>query len=431
MKRRRPFTDAPPTGDRRAESRPRGRGLHRRSFIALPCALAATLLLAACGASPPAPELPQSVYVWQRVWSPLLDASVAVTPQFVSSLRVLALQAGPGQRSAEPEPNWDLLRKTGLPITLVVRIDGSSADLAAQSVPLQQAVLAQLNRWREHGVAAAGLEIDYDCATAQLPGYAQWLAQLRPQLPPATSLSITALPAWRDAAALDAVLATVDLSVLQVHAVLNPTQGLFDAALARRWVADWARRSATRPFLVALPAYGALLKLDEDGNVAAVESEQRLPQRSAATRELTVDPREVAALVVELEARRYPQLAGFVWFRLPDEGDKRTWTLRTLRAVIERTPLEADLRITTMPVSGGSLNLIVNNYGSLDMPLPARLQVHGDCDAGDGINGYALVRDAGLHLQRAEATGVLRAGASKPVGWLRCADPAAVRVTPE
>lgn len=431
MKRRRPCTEARPVSGDSAASPRHERGRHRRAVVALLSVLVAALLLAACTALPPAPKLPQGVYVWQRVWGPALEASVAATPQFAGSLRVLALQTGPGARRAEPEPNWSLLQKTGLPITLVVRIDGSSGDLAAQSAPLQQAVLAQLNRWREHGIVAAGVEIDYDCATAQLPVYAQWLTQLRPQLPPATALSITALPAWRDAAALDAVLAAVDLSVLQVHAVQNPAQGLFDAALARRWVADWVRRSATKPFLVALPAYGARLKLDEDGAVAAVESEQRLPQRSADSRELVVDPREVAALIVDLEARRYPQLAGFVWFRLPQDGDERAWTLRTLRAVIERTPLEADLRITVTPVSGGSLNLTLHNDGSVDMPSPPRLRVHGDCTVGDGVNDYTLVRDAGLYLRRADAAGVLRAGMSRPFAWLRCADPAAVSVTPE
>lgn len=430
MKRRRPCTEIRPVSGDGAASPRRERGRHRRAAGALLSVLVAALLLAACAASPPAPKLPQGVYVWQRVWGPALEASVAATPQFASSLRVLALQTGPGARRAEPEPNWSLLQKTGLPITLVVRIDGSSGDLAAQSMPLRQAVLAQLDRWREHGIVAAGIEIDYDCATAQLPVYAQWLTQLRPQLPPATALSITTLPAWRDAAALDALLAAVDLSVLQVHAVQNPSQGLFDAALARRWVADWTRRSATKPFFVALPAYGARLKLDEDGAVAAVESEQRLPQRSADSRELAVDPRDVAALIAGLEVRRYPQLAGFVWFRLPQVGDERAWTLRTLRAVIERTPLDTDLRFSATPLPNGSLNLAVSNDGSVDAPLPQRLRVHGDCTVGDGVNGYTLSRDAGLHLVRGDAA-VLRAGANRPLGWLRCADVAAVRVTPE
>ncbi|WP_257386224.1 DUF3142 domain-containing protein [Tahibacter caeni] len=409
----------------------RSRAQVRRRVAALLSVLVAALLLAACGATASPPKLPHGVYVWQRVWNPPLETSVAATPQFAGSLRVLALQVGPGARRVEPEPNWELLRSTGLPVTVVVRIDGSHGDLAAQATPLQQAVLAQLDRWREHGIVAAGLEIDYDCATAQLVAYAQWLAQLRAQLPPATALSITALPAWREAAALDAVLAAVDQSVLQVHAVQNPAQGLFDAALARRWVDDWSRRSAMRPFLVALPAYGARLKLDEDGAVAAVESEQRLARRSAAARELAVDPRDVAALIAALEARRYPQLSGFVWFRLPHDGDERAWALRTLRAVIERAPLRADLRVAVTLQSNGALNLTLHSDGTVDAPVPSRLRVHGDCSAGDGINGFTVQRDPGISLVRGDTAAVLRAGTSRPVGWLRCADATAVRVTPE
>ncbi|MBN8742131.1 MAG: DUF3142 domain-containing protein [Xanthomonadaceae bacterium] len=433
MNRRRPCTEAVTTCGNGASPLPAVRPGElrpalRRNAAALFVAFLAALL-AACGA---VPRLPQGVYVWQRVWDPALSAAVAATPAFGSSLRVLALQLGPGEQRVEPEPDWDALRWTGLPVTLVVRIDGSRGDLATRLPQPQQTLNALLDRWREHGIAPANLEIDYDCATAQLAAYAQWLAALRAGLPAGIRLSITALPAWRGAAELDGVLATVDLSVLQVHAVRSPAQGLFDATLARRWVADWSRRSGARPFLVALPAYGARLKLDGDGAVIAVESEQRLAQRSADTRELVVDPQEVAALIATLEAQRYANLAGFVWFRLPRDGDERAWSLRTLRAVATAQPLRAELRVAVTPQPGGALDLSVHSDGTLDAPLPWQLRVHGDCGVGDGANGYALLRENGLLLQRQRGDApVLRAGTSRRIGWLRCVDPAAVRVTPE
>ncbi len=432
MNRRRPCTEARSARGDGALPRPAARSGELRPALWRGAAVVLTLLaalLAGCGAPP---RLPQGVYVWQRVWDPALSASVAATPAFASSLRVLALQLGPGEQRVEPEPDWDALRAAGLPVSLVVRIDGSRGDLATRLPQPQATLTALLDRWRGHGIAAASLEIDYDCATAQLAAYAQWLAPLRAALPAGTRLSITALPAWRAAAELDAVLAAVDMSVLQVHAVRSPAQGLFDAALARRWVADWSRRSAARPFLVALPAYGARLKLDEDGVVIAVESEQPLALRSADTRELVVDPQEVAALIAALEAQRYPNLAGFVWFRLPRDGDERAWSLRTLRAVAAARPLRAELRVALTPQPGGALDLSLHSDGTLDAPLPQQLHVYGDCGTGDGAGGYALRRDNGLVLQRQHNdTAVLRAGASRSLGWLRCADPAQVRVTPD
>ncbi|MDA4569495.1 DUF3142 domain-containing protein, partial [Escherichia coli] len=70
-----------------------------------------------------------------------------------------------------------------------------------------------------------------------------FLTALKNRLEPGTPLSITALPTWLNSPDLDALLKVPDESVLQVHAVLNPTQGLFDAKRAQAWISAFAGRT--------------------------------------------------------------------------------------------------------------------------------------------------------------------------------------------
>lgn len=401
----------------------RGRAGRRCAAIAL-----LGLLLAACSRDAP-PPLQHSVYVWQRVWETALRQSVSEAPTYATSLRVFALQWG-GRDKVIPGVDWAAVRATGLPVTFVVRIDGAAGIAPDRLDEFLLALRSLDDTRRAYGFERFDLEIDHDCATARLQAYAGLLARIRAEGTYLNSLSMTALPAWRDAPALDAVLQQVDASVLQVHAVSDPARGLFDGAQAQRWVADWARRSATKPFLVALPAYGARLKLDGNGNVVAVESEQRLPARSAAAREVTVDPREIAAWLDELRRRGYPNLAGIAWFRLPHAGDERAWAARTLRAVVTGQPLQAALRISTTRRDNGAIDVSLHSDGAVDAPSPRGLTVEGNCTAGDGANGYRLMRGTRWRFEHS-APDPLRAGSGRLIGWLRCTDAAQVRVSAE
>lgn len=410
MKRRRRCTDVTAAGWRR---------------IATILILSLVLLVTACHRTPP-PALTHGVYVWQRLWDARLIAAVNEARNFAGSLRVLAVQYD-GGRYVETQVDWEAVHAAGLPVTVVVRLNGSTSPREDWFIDTLE---MHGRTWAAYDGGRFDLEIDYDCGTDSLEAYAKLLRQIRASVPAIRTLSITALPAWRDAAALDDVLAAVDISVLQVHAVSRPDEGLFDGAQARRWVDDWARRSGAKPFLVALPAYGARLKLDLDGTVAAVESEQRLPARSASSRELRVDAREIAAWLDDLRARGYPNLAGIVWFRLPRDGDERTWALRTLRAVVTGQPLQAELRVATQVRDNGAIDVSLHSDGSIDAPPPAALAIDGNCTAGDGVNGYRLARGARWRFEHAAAE-PLRAGSGRLVGWLRCADPAQVRVRVE
>ncbi|MDC8015321.1 DUF3142 domain-containing protein [Tahibacter soli] len=342
--------------------------------------------------------------------------SIADSRDVVAGLRVLALQRDAHGRGIEPQADLAALAADARPVVAVVRIDGR-IDLHDDAADVAR-VVELARRWRDAGVAVAGIEIDHDCATARLDAYAGWLARLRAALPAATRVSITALPAWRAAPALARVIGAVDETVLQVHAVADPSRGLFDRTQARGWIDAWAKRSADKPFRVALPAYGAALRLDADGGVLAVESEQPLATAAAEVREIAVDPRDVASLVRELEVRRPATLAGIVWFRLPRDGDRRAWRMSTLRAVIAGAPLAANLRIALRP-SGGAFDVVATNDGTLDAELPPALRVAAAC-TGDGIAGYRYEPGARVQFFRRDTHATLRAGGERVLGWLRC-----------
>lgn len=389
-------------------------GLPRRWIAAL------FFLLALTGGCREEASLPfdQQLYVWQRQWLPAHAEALAASHADFSTLRVLALQAHPGAGWSRIRVDAPLLRADGRPLVAVVRLDGQLPQLDAQRA--REEITALLADWQAAGLTPQALEIDHDCASARLPGYTRFLAELRQALPPGLRLGITALPAWLSSPELDALLAQVDGSVLQVHGVSAPEQGLFDADKAFAWAQRWAERSE-RPFLLALPAYGAGLISSASG--AQVESEAPL-NLAGERRELSADPQQVAALVQRLRDERPAHLAGLIWFRLPLPGNRRAWPLATLRAVARGEPLAAALAVHVERPRGDDLReLSLTNTGNAPGPLPQRLDIAArDCQAFDALPGYRMQRsDTGLVLER-QAAADLAAGQRRALGWARCSE---------
>ncbi len=362
----------------------------------------------------------QQVYVWQRVWTPQHADALAHSRDLFGSLRVLALQVHPREGWREIPADLSLLKQDSRPLWLV--------DQEA----IIQRLLAITQRWQAAGLPVTGVEIDHDAATARLPDYQRFLQRLRQRLPAALQLGITALPAWIGSPDLPGVLQQADSSVLQVHAVLSPQQGLFDGLLALRWVRQYAAVTP-KPFRVALPAYGmALLGFDTQG--AQVESESSL-RVAGNGRELTVAPQQIADFLQTLAQQTPPRLRGIIWFRLPMAGDRRAWSLATLRAVIERRPLNVDwqVKFRPQPQQNGLYDLIIQNNGPVDAPLPQEVAIHADdCLAADAVGNYRL--ESAPQRQRfiRISSDQLRAGQSRPLGWLRCQQltPGGTLVTP-
>ncbi|RON21863.1 hypothetical protein BK660_09805 [Pseudomonas brassicacearum] len=383
------------------------------SFVRLSVLLGA-VLLNGCEQQD-APPLDQQLYVWQRQWTPAHDAALRDSRADFSTLRVLALQAFPqaGWRRARIDPS--LLNRDGRPLIAVIRLDGQLQSLDQDEVTAQ--IQQLLSDWQAQGLTLAGVEIDHDAGNARLPAYRAFLTHLRTVLPATLPLSITALPAWLDSPELPALLSTVDSSVLQVHAVSDPRRGLFDPDQARKWANGWGRVT-TKPFYLALPAYGVALLPGTTG-APVVESEVSVG-RGGERRELLADPLQLRTLAVDLRADPPAHLAGLIWFRLPLAGDRRAWSLTTLGAVARGDALDSLLSVK-LSAQDGLYDISVSNQGNLDSPWPERvtLAVQG-CDGADALAGYALQQSPDLLTFTRLNDGRIAAGGQRAIGWARC-----------
>ena len=361
---------------------------------------------------------PHEIYIWQRAWTPALSAAVD-DASFAAGWRVLGAEIDAPGRVQVVSVDWAALAATRKPVVAVIRVDGH--------MPLddQTALLAQIRRllevWRQRRATLAGLEVDYDSGVSRLGAYASFLKRLRavPDLPP--KLSVTALPAWLSSPDFAGVEDEADEVVLQVHAVLAPQAGLFNAAEAGRWIRTLAARDE-RPFRVALPDYGTRVVEDDSGRIVSVESETQRLMGGAPAEELIAAPAQVAALLDALAHDPPRGLAGFVWFRLPVEGDSRIWSLSTLRAVIAGRLLSGRIEVVTRPgATTGLSDILLSNDGDTDLVLPGRIDLPPSCAAADGINGYTLASPVtGISLERLQ-NGLLPAHHRQLIGWMRCA----------
>ncbi|WP_285413400.1 DUF3142 domain-containing protein [Pseudomonas sp. lyk4-40-TSB-59a] len=379
-------------------------------------ALVAVLLLCACERQDAVP-LDQQLYVWQRQWTPAHEQALNDSRNDFSTLRVLALQAFPNAGWSRARVDSALLRRDARPLIAVIRLDGQLKALDSQAVTAQ--ILQVLADWQGQGLTLAGIEIDHDAGNARLPAYIGFLAHLRTALPANLPLSITALPAWLDSPQLPALLATVDSSVLQVHAVSDPRRGLFDSEQAQRWAKAWGRVT-DKPFYLALPAYGVALLPDVDG-APVVESEVPL-ERGGQRRELLADPQQLGRLANELREDRPAHLAGLIWFRLPLANDRRAWSLSTLRAVARGDALSSQLGVV-FTEQNGLQDIALRNVGNLDSAWPARITIQArGCEGADALAGYSLQQDPDLLTFTRLRDGRLPAGGQRAIGWARCAN---------
>ncbi|MCC6540404.1 MAG: DUF3142 domain-containing protein [Bryobacterales bacterium] len=380
------------------------------------------LLWAAGAAPPPAHE----AYVWQRQWSAPVTAALHASAGMVGAWRVLAGEDA-GGAMVYPAVDSPTLLRTQRPVTPVFRLHGR---LDPSDVRHVRDIAAGVARWQAAGLAPRGVEIDHDCPESQLARYPAFLLALRRALPAGTRLSITALPAWLGNRELPALLAAADEAVLQVHAVMDPARGgLFDAALARQWIARWDAVSAG-PFRVALPNYGSRVTWNAAGLVTAIESEAARAgaDPGEAGRELFAHPADVRGLLDWLpgSAARLRHFRGVVWFRLPTASDRRAWSLPTWRAVMAPGPLPAP----RIAVELRGPDVVAVNRGPIDAALPDQVVVTGrGCAHADALPGYRVEKTAAGVVFRKQPRQVrlLRVGETHVLGWVRCDAAATVK----
>jgi hypothetical protein len=384
-------------------------------FARLSALIVAVALLNGCERQD-APPLDQQLYVWQRQWTPAHNAALRDSRADFSTLRVLALQAFPEAGWSRARIDPALLKRDGRPLIAVIRLDGQLKSLDRDAVTAQ--ILQVLGDWQGQGLNLSGVEIDHDAGNARLPAYREFLTHLRAVLPASIPLSITALPAWLDSPELPALLSTVDSSVLQVHAVSDPRRGLFDPDQARQWTKAWSRITS-KPFYLALPAYGVAL-LPGAAGAPVVESEVPI-ERGGKRRELLADPQQLSRLGSELRNDPPTHLAGLIWFRLPLASDRRAWSLTTLGAVARGDALDSRLALK-LSVQNDLYDISLSNQGNLDSAWPERLTlaVQG-CDGADALAGYALQQRPDLLTFTRLREGRIPAGGQRAIGWARCA----------
>ena len=361
-------------------------------------------------------------YIWQRQWTPELSQAVIAQRALFSRYRVLGAQHIAGAQWAEPSTDLAALKAAAVPVVLVIRLPGAAPLLTAEQ--LASKITEVRTRWLNGGVASTRVEIDFDCAQAQLDRYRAQLVALRALLPKGLFLDITALPAWLKAPELPQLLSASDRVTLQVHSVLAPKRGLFDPRLAEFWIRQFAVLSG-KSFAIALPAYGAKLLLDSEGKVIGVEHEAELGTPHASALELQAAPESVRALIDALNLRPVPKLEASVWFRLPLPSDARAWAPVTLAAVINKQPLRAKIRSDFVANSAGGYDVRLSSVGNLNATSVLRFAVNPKC-SGDGVAGYSYA--AGVFSTKLAVE--LKPDASRIIGWLRCPEgvpPAIIR----
>lgn len=367
--------------------------------------------------APDSNGITSGVYIWQRVWMPAHIQALHDSKTIFSEVRVLAAQDQPGEGWIDVHVDLDALKDDGRAVRPVIRLDGRLPTLDTNAIAKRAHNL--VDTWRAAGVHADGVEIDFDCPSSRLADYAKLLAAIKPQLPNDATLSITALPAWIGLPGLADALAKSDEAVLQVHAVSDPQHGLFDAKQAEQWIAAFAKQT-TKPFRVALPAYGSALVLDANGKTVGVESEAAIGAQGQRL-ELFSDPRAVEGLLKQIKDNPPKNFRGFVWFRLPLPGDRRAWPLATIDAVIEGKQLHSAWTPEVGDGGNGAFDITVRNSGNLEAVLPASIDVGGTgCGDADALPGYGIDRgDGTVHLVR-ENRATLPATQTRPLGWVRC-----------
>ena len=101
------------------------------------------------------------------------------------------LQGEIDRKGITPQGLGILPKSNTAQIWLVYRV--KDLHWSANTLP---AILKRLQQWQNAGHSVLGLQIDYDSPTADLANYADFLTQLRQQLPRRYQLSITGLMDW-------------------------------------------------------------------------------------------------------------------------------------------------------------------------------------------------------------------------------------------
>ena len=395
-----------------------------------------------------AAPLQQSVYVWQRVWTPQVREAVASLPPDITELLPLAAEVGfpPGEKKAQvTRVPWDfaVVKEVSAEITIVIRIGDSGAATKWEPWACEEIqALAEtlVEETESQGVSVAGVQIDYDCPASRLADYRKLLTHLgEAKLLQERRLSFTSLPSWLtyDFEGMKGLAEASDSFVLQVHALDLPKTAndpviVMDPGLAR--VAVKRAGDLGAPFVVALPTYSSFVVFDEAADkVVDVISEdldfsKLLPEQHLILGE--APEKEIAQLMTEWSEGSRPRLCdGVVWYRLPVEGDVLNWPTATWDLVREGVVPERKLELEFRREPQGFDRVLLRNQGQIpESQFPGTIAIRIESPAtlvgADGGRWYATpgVQGAEVIFTRTSQKHdlvPLPVGGEFPVGWVR------------
>lgn len=379
--------------------------------------------------------MPQDVYVWQRSWGEPVRNAVTETAPSWERFTVLAAEVSwaKGQpKVARMEPDWATLKKSGKSIGLALRIGSYGGlfqredEVTRKLADLAASLVAQAEA---HGVEAAEVQLDFDCAEAKLAGYRVWVEALRERVKP-VPLTITGLPSWLDQREFKPLMQATDGFVLQVHALQRPT-GIRDEAvklcdpLKARAAVEMAAAAGV-PFKVALPTYSYVTAFNKDGRFigASAEGPARDWPSDVITRELAANPQELALLVNGWTHRRPAMLQGVIWYRLPVSTDRWNWDWPTLAQVMQGKPPKMQWRVVTRSPEPGLVEVLLANESTAKGKPQQTVRVQwqrGHLLASDSMEGSELLEPAALmaEFKPKQHTRAIAPGEARLLGWLR------------
>lgn len=387
-------------------------------------------------------------YLWQREWNGAVAEGFREASGRLDGVIVLGGEIvwdGPAgaPRLIPASLSWEVLAAARTPVSLGLRIAPFAGVIAgddANARALLGIARNLLATARAHGVVLAELQLDFDAAQRQLPGYRHWLRAFRAMVTQAEGGSwqatmarpkrpirfvITTLPSWLRESSFRDLLAEVDGYVLQVHSVPTASEAgrtmLCDPAQARRWVERAA--ALGRPFSVALPTYRCVAGFDAAGKLLGVAMDAGLPSWPAGTRtlEFASDATALAGLVREWQEARPAGLQEVIWYRLPVASDLRNWRWPTLAAVVAgRTPVA---RFEVQLEGAETSDVALANVGESDDPVVFEVTLRwreGRLTASDALAGIRLAATASEVVLASPPQGLrLAPGTRRALGWLR------------
>jgi hypothetical protein len=382
-------------------------------------------------------DVPHQAYVWQRNWTPRLVDSIEAHAAELNGLTVLVAELSAsvdGGSVVRVAVDYEALAASSLPICFAIRVGNYSGPFDGDQVMtrrLLSEVRVALDQARAAGVVPSAVEIDFDCATRQLEGYAQWLGALRSVLGE-VSLSITTLPTWMTRPqAFGELVGLTDHFVVQVHSVKRPSSIdskvlLCDPGDALRWATEASAFGV--PYHIALPTYGYRVGFDRSGALVKVSGEDAplIDDPELRYRVIRAEPVLMSELVCALQNELPDHCEGVIWYRLPIGRERFNWDAVTWRAVMAGHVGQSSWQVQGVTQADGLIEIQIEQRSLLAMEPPQQITVEwadAAVVAWDGQRNYSVqtTPDHGLTFQWPDtmAAPLLPQGTRWTIGWLR------------